>query len=97
MNVPAPPVDQNLLRWLALGLGGLAIVGAGAVYPIYRSRSAEQFTVDQATTHRQKLLLLLARLDDSFEAGELDEQLYLQARAKYKVELAELMTDTTAQ
>lgn len=97
MITPGPPVDQNLLLWLALSLGGLAIIGAGAVYPIYRPRLVEQATVDHVTTHRQKLLLLLARLDDSFEAGEMDEQLYLQARAKYKAELAELMTGATAQ
>jgi hypothetical protein len=39
------------------------------------------------------LLLLLARLDETFEAGELDEEVYRQARAKYKAELAQIMEE----
>jgi hypothetical protein len=34
---------------------------------------------------------LLARLDEAFEAGELDKQIYHRARAKYKAELVQLM------
>jgi hypothetical protein len=90
---PASSVDQNLLRWLVLGLGGMAILLTGILYPRFRSRLAGQ-TAGQAqdlAARRQKLLLLVARLDDAFEAGELDEQVYRRARAEYKAELFGLM------
>jgi mono/diheme cytochrome c family protein len=87
---PVSPVDQNLVRWVILGLGGVAIIAAGIFYPRFRSRLAAQ-TDEAPELRRQKLLLLLARLDDVFEAGELDEQVYRQARAGYKAELASIM------
>ena len=90
--VVAPPVgvDQNLLRWIAMGIGGIAIILASILYPYYRPRLAGVSGHD-SVLHRQKLLLLLARLDDAFEAGELDEQVYHQARAKYKAQLVGTM------
>jgi hypothetical protein len=42
-------------------------------------------------TRRQRLLLTIARLDQVFEAGELDEAVYRQARARYKAELVEIV------
>lgn len=87
---PGSQVDQNLLRWIILGLGGVAIIAAGILYPQFRARPAAQLNED-LTLRRQKLLLLLARLDDAFEAGELGEPLYRQARTRYKAELAGIM------
>ena len=94
-TVPGSLVDQNLLRWIVLGLVGLVLIGVGLVYPQMRPKLTHQtgLTHDDPTIHRQKLLLILARLDQIFEAGELDEELYRRARAKYKAELAEIMTD----
>jgi hypothetical protein len=40
---------------------------------------------------RQELLVMLAHLDELFESGELDKQIYHRARAKYKAELVKLM------
>jgi hypothetical protein len=34
---------------------------------------------------------MLARLDEAHEAGDLDESVYRQARARYKAELVEVM------
>ncbi len=84
------PIDQNLLLWGMIGLGGLALVLAGVVYPITRPRVAAT-PDDDPETQRQKLLLMLARLDETFEAGEMDEVVYRQARARAKTELARLM------
>jgi hypothetical protein len=93
----APPhlvdLDQGLLRWIVMGLGAVFIVVAAAVYPSLRPRlthQAGQHAADPAT-RRQQLLLLLARLDETYEAGQLDEEVYRQARARYKAELVDLM------
>ncbi|RME70966.1 MAG: hypothetical protein D6784_15830, partial [Chloroflexi bacterium] len=61
-----------------------------AVYPSLRQK-AVPVPVDDPDTARQRLVLLLARLDEAFEAGELDETVYRQARSRYKAELARLM------
>ena len=91
-TIPGASVDQTFLRWLILGLGVVVIVLAGAIYPFYlRPETAARSDPVDSGRQRQKLLLLLARLDQVFETGELDEQVYRQARAKYKAELAEMM------
>ncbi len=85
-------VDQNVLRWSVVGLGGLLIVAVALVYPIYRPQLSRQAAADADKDVRlQKLLLMLARLDEVFEAGELDQAVYRQARSRYKAELATLM------
>jgi hypothetical protein len=77
-----------------MGLGGLVIIMASVVYPaVLRPQPAAE-AVEQApdpNQQRQKLLLTLARLDEAYEAGELDEQIYQQARRRYKQELAALL------
>ena len=92
----AAPSDQNWLRWLVLGLGGLAVIAAGVIYPLLRSRAVTPAAPDynDPQVGREKLLLALARLDEVFEAGQLDEQVYRQARARYKAELAALMEES---
>jgi mono/diheme cytochrome c family protein len=85
-----PPVDQAMLRWIVVGLGALAIVAAGAGYPLWRGRLAgEPAQADDPTLQRQKLVLFLARLDDAFEAGELTEPVYRQARVRAKAQLVQ--------
>jgi hypothetical protein len=92
-TAPGPPVNQAHVRWIILGLGGLAIVALGVGYPLMRPRLTHQAELydDDPDRRRQKLLLMLARLDQAFEAGELDETVYRRARARYKAELAEVM------
>ena len=91
--VAAPPsmLDQDLLRWLVLGLGSLAIVLTVGMYATRRPPQAAGVPQMDSAARQQKLLLLLARLDDAFAAGEIDEPLYRQARAGYKIELVGLM------
>ncbi len=88
----AGSVDQDLLRWIVIGLGGAVIVFVAVGYPYLRPQTAEQVAAaEDVSQRRQKLLLMLARLDEVFEAGELDRQVYHRARAKYKAELVHLM------
>ncbi|RMF00375.1 MAG: hypothetical protein D6768_12915 [Chloroflexi bacterium] len=85
--------DQELAKWGIVAATVLAVVVAGVVYPMSRQR----FTgpTDQPgqdpETRRKKLLLTLAKLDETFENGELDEDVYRRARAKYKAQLADLL------
>jgi mono/diheme cytochrome c family protein len=90
---PGASFDQNLARWVVIGLVALVIVGAGAFYPRWRLQPT--VSLEDSRLRRQKLLLLLARLDDTFEAGQLNEQVYRQARARYKAELAEVWERVT--
>lgn len=92
--IAAPPgaIDQTILRWIIIGLGGVVIVAAVVVYPQIRPRVAHPADEEEdPAASRQKLLLTLARLDDAFEAGQLDEQVYRRARARYKAQLAQVM------
>jgi mono/diheme cytochrome c family protein len=86
-------LNQAWLRWLVIGLGGLVILGVALGYPYFRPQLTHQPNpaVVDSSLRRQKLLVMLARLDELFESGELDKQLYHRARAKYKTELVELM------
>jgi mono/diheme cytochrome c family protein len=104
-NAPAPAgatvaaashINQNVLLWVMMSLGGLAVVAGGVVYPYLRPRLTHQPTLSDSdpAARRQKLLLLLARLDEEFESGRLDEAVYRRARARYKTELADVMEVT---
>jgi 5-hydroxyisourate hydrolase-like protein (transthyretin family) len=87
------PVDQTMIMWAVIALGGLAIVLAGVVYPLTRPQLADapDSGYNDPEMQRQKLLLTLARLDEAFDAGEIDEAVYRQARARAKANLARLM------
>lgn len=85
-------INQDHLRWIVVGLGGVTILLVALGYPYFRPQLTHQTTADEdPSLRRQKLLLLLARLDKAFEAGELDKRIYHRARAKYKAELVQLM------
>ncbi|MFN8458665.1 MAG: c-type cytochrome, partial [Anaerolineae bacterium] len=90
---PGPQVNQDWLRWLVLGLGGLIILGVALGYPHLKPAPQVNLSESDPDLQRQKLLLMLARLDELFETGELDKQLYHRARAKYKAELVGLMEE----
>lgn len=91
-TTPGPGLNQDHIRWIVIGLGGLVIVFVAVGYPYLRPQLSQPGTANEdSSLRRQKLLLLLARLDEAFEAGELDKQVYHRARAKYKAELVQLM------
>jgi hypothetical protein len=87
-------LSQTALLWLVLALGGIALV-LGLAYPRLRTRlrgaaAAVSQTGDPAL-ERQHLLLTLARLDQAYDAGRLNEAVYRRVRARRKAELTEIM------
>ncbi len=86
--------DQNILKWVIIGLGGLMILVVGGIYPLTRSSSSSQSAKNQidSNNHRHRLLVLLAHLDEVYETGVLEETTYHQARAKYKAKLIEQLS-----
>jgi hypothetical protein len=85
-------LSQTTLLWITLGLGGLAIVFVLA-YPSLRTRFVGEAPAGESdlTRERQRLLLTLARLDQAYEAGDLNETVYHRARARHKAELADVL------
>jgi mono/diheme cytochrome c family protein len=89
---PSSGLNQEHVRWVVVGLGSVIILFVALGYPYLRPQLTHQTAADEdSSARRQKLLLLLARLDKAFEAGELDKRIYHRARAKYKAELMQLM------
>jgi len=90
--MPSTAVKQATLLWLMLGLGALALIFV-AFYPRLRARLRGEVLVGQAdlARERQRLLLTLARLDQAYEAGQLNEPVYRRARARRKAELADVL------
>ncbi|MGQ9501069.1 MAG: carboxypeptidase-like regulatory domain-containing protein [Anaerolineae bacterium] len=88
-------LEHSLVLWTMLGLGGLMMV-LSIVYPAWRARRvslpAAQTQVDarRLEMERNRLLLMLARLDEAYQAGQLSESVYRRARAHHKAELAHL-------
>jgi hypothetical protein len=87
--VPTLPTrgNQRLLLWVGFGLALLAVGGA-VVYPLATARpaSAPASASDVARDPRaRRLLAELANLEESFEAGQIDEATYQRERAaKYE-------------
>jgi hypothetical protein len=86
-------LSQTALLWLILALGGIALV-LGLAYPRLRLRLRGEVApvqVGDPAQDRQRLLLTLARLDQAYQAGRLNETVYRRVRARRKAELIELM------
>lgn len=83
--------NQDWLRWGVIAVGAIVLVVVGIAYPRWRPSPEYPVNRQNSNLHRQKLLVMLARLDELFEAGEVDKQFYHRVRAKYKAELVELM------
>jgi len=90
--VSSAGLKQNSLLWAILGLGAAAIV-LGVVYPSLQSRLRGETPAagDDQALDRQRLLLTIARLDQAYEAGELNEAVYQRARTRRKAELADVL------
>ena len=91
-------VEHGTLLPLMLGLGG-AIVVLGFAYPALHRRPAAQVApvAEDKVATQQRLLLILARLDDAYQAGQINATAYQRARAHRKAELAELWRHTREQ
>jgi mono/diheme cytochrome c family protein len=90
--IPSTGLSQTTLLWITLGLGALAVVFVLA-YPWLRPRLVGEAPTSQSDLiqERQRLLLTLARLDQAYEAGDLNATAYRRARARRKAELAEVL------
>ena len=84
-------LNQTTVLWVMLGLGVLGVAFA-LTYPWLRPQIRSKVKPGQTnlTLERQRLLLTLARLDQAYQAGQLDETVYRRARAQRKAQLAEL-------
>lgn len=82
---------QLALLWAMLVLGGL-VLAFSLVYPWLRRRLQGEAASYQTAPalERQRLLLLLARLDEAYQAKQLSETVYRRARAHRKAQLAQL-------
>jgi mono/diheme cytochrome c family protein len=89
--MPSTGLGQTTLLWVMLGLGVVAIAFSVS-YPSLRSRLGGETPGGESNLaqERQRLLLSLARLDQAYEDGELNETVYRRARALRKAELAEV-------
>ena len=82
---------QLALLWAMLILGGL-VVAFSFVYAWLRRRVQGEAPNSQTAPalERQRLLLLIARLDEAYQAQQMSETVYRRARAHRKAQLAQL-------
>jgi mono/diheme cytochrome c family protein len=90
--LPSTGLRQTTLLLAMLGLGTLIIV-FGVFYPRLRLRLRGEGVALEGDLRRerQRLLLTLARLDQAYEAGQLNETVYQRARAQHKAELVDVL------
>jgi mono/diheme cytochrome c family protein len=90
--LPSTGFRQTTLLLMMLGLGALIVV-LGVFYPRLRFRlQGEGVALESNLKHeRQRLLLTLARLDQAYESGQLNETVYQRARAQRKAELTDVL------
>lgn len=80
--------NQMVIIWVALAL---AVLAGGFVFSYLLRKRRLQPVKTKAGPDRQKLLVELAQLDDEFESGKIDEEVYRRLRAKKKSQLVALM------
>jgi len=81
--------NQELLRWLGMGLAALAVIGAIVYAAVTRSSTGTQDSETDlaADPETRRLVVELADLEDSFDAGQIDEVTYKGRRAELVREL----------
>lgn len=93
-NLPVPANQLSSLKWVAVAIALLA-GAAGFIFLMKRKKQAPQpqpvKTGMSFSNKKQKLLLELAKLDDDFERGEIEESIYRKLRAEKKQQLIMLM------
>jgi cytochrome c len=87
--------DNNTLAIL-LGGATLLLVAGGAAYTIQTWRTDAEEAVEIQADQVDNLLYALASLDETFEAGNLEEAVYQERRAKLVEQLA-VIWDTAAE
>jgi mono/diheme cytochrome c family protein len=96
--MPSTGLRQTTLLWVMLSLGVVAIAFTVS-YPSLRPRLGGETPVSESdlAQERKRLLLTLARLDQAYEDGKLNETVYRRARALRKAELAEVWRQLQAE
>ena len=82
--------NQGTVKWVALALLVL-IFAFSSGYLLKRKRAKPLRVAESLDQRRQRLLVELAQLDDDFEVGKMEEEVYHRLRAKKKAQLVELM------
>ncbi len=80
--------NKGIILWVTVALGVLVGV-VGFSYLVKKKRLQPVRT--EVVSDRQKLLVELAQLDDEFESGKIDEEVYRRLRAKKKSQLVVLV------
>jgi LPXTG-motif cell wall-anchored protein len=81
---------QGAILWVVLAL--LACIGgAGFVYVMRKSRLQPVSPRDNLDQRRQRILVEIARLDDDFEGGRIQEDVYWGQRAEKMAQVAVLI------
>lgn len=91
-NLPKGSQQGNAVKWVAYAVVALAGTFTG-IFLLKKRKPIAVPVVTKANLDRKKqeLLVELAKLDDSFEGGELTEEVYRKQRALKKAQLIELM------
>lgn len=82
--------NQGAILWVVLILVVLG-TGFGFVYLMRKRRLQPVSSEDSLDQKRQRLLIELAHLDDNFEGGKVQEEVYRRLRAEKKSQLVVLM------
>lgn len=90
-DAATPPISTPLIA----GLVALVVLLIGAVaYLYWRQRVAaapSAVAAKDLEVERERLIRLIARLDDEFEAGRIEPAVYERERSRYKAELMALI------
>jgi hypothetical protein len=86
-----PEVDnQNIILWVALAVVAL-VLGFGIVF-FRRNKQAQPVRAGGSLEQqKQKLLVEIARLDDTFESGSMSQTEYNKIRTEKKAQLLSLL------
>jgi hypothetical protein len=91
---PLAQVDSTSNLVIGLAVFGVVLIGAGFGMWAWQRRSAvdmEPVSEDRPVRSRADLLQAIARLDDAYEAGDLEQGDYEQQRAALKAQVLEHM------
>ncbi|MFC1987545.1 hypothetical protein ACFLVH_03260 [Chloroflexota bacterium] len=83
---------QTIFTWVTIALL-LLVSGSVSVY-ILQKRRLQPVRLESRPPEREELLAELARLDNDFDSGQIDEEVYQRLRTEKKSQLVTLMQRT---
>ncbi len=82
--------NQGAIIWVALAL--IVLIGGFSFSYLLRKRQPQPVLLESNLEQRRhKLLVELVQLDDDFESGKIQEEVYRRLRAEKKAQLVTLM------